>query len=311
MMRHATVYLLLATAMLTASSAEAKSKKRAKSKAEPIECQVSLDAADDSKKQGKNAQARDFYAACAVDSCFKTRAACQKGLEALPSKSSSIVVHLDGVDGKPNGLKIQIDDKEMPGATLDSPLELSSGEHTLRISAEGYAEEKISFTVSDTDTNKVVAVKLKSSSGKTAGGDSSSSSGKSDEAKSGKSGSSLPWVVAGTGAVVAGGGVVFLLLAPDMPSECDPDANPGLGAKKCLPGTSQDLKDQASKHDNFKLLGTGMLIGGGAALVGGVVWGLLSGGGSDTKEKEKGGGSLYGSPYFTPQGGGFRLGGTF
>ena len=307
-MRNARAVLSPTLAAIFLTSGVAFAAKKPKPKGEPADCAISLEAAEDSKKEGKLGQARDFYKACAVDTCSKLRAKCQAGLDATPSKSPGFLLHLEGLEAKPSGLKVFVDDKEITGAPVDSPIEMAAGEHTLRVTADGYTEQKTSFSLSGTDSAKAVSVTLKKLAEGAASADGAAGSG-----APAKSGSSLPWIVAGSGAVVAGAGAVLYLTAPDLPKNCDSSQNPGLAAKKCVPGATDDEKSQAGKHDNYTLFGAGLMAVGGAALVGGIVWGVVAGGGeSSDKAKDKLGDSkLYGAPMWLPSGGGFSLGGRF
>ncbi len=300
---HAVMAPVLAALCLTSGAAFA----GRKPKAEPADCAISLEAAEDSKKEGKLGQARDFYKACAVDSCTKSRAKCQAGLNVTPSKLPSAALHLEGIESKPSGLKIFVDDKEISGAPVDSPIDLAVGEHTLRVVAEGFAEQKTSFTLRELDSAKIVSVTLQKSSG--ADHSASGPHAASESGGGNKGGSSAPWILAGSGAVIGGVGAVLYFTAPALPKNCDPSQNAGLAANKCVPGSTEDEKSQAGKHDNYSLFGVGMMAVGGAALVGGVVWGIVGGGG-DSKDKPSDS-KLYGAPLWMPGGGGWSVSGRF
>lgn len=93
-----------------------------------------------------------------------------------------------------------------------------------------------------------------------------------------------PWVMVGTGAVIVVVGSVFLATTPDLPANCD------LDKKTCTrqPNESdQDFADrqaQAGRARQQPLFSSVAIAGGGALVVGGLIWHFLE----PTGPKEQG-----------------------
>lgn len=84
-----------------------------------------------------------------------------------------------------------------------------------------------------------------------------------------------PWLVVGAGgAAMVAGGLVHAL-RPALPDNCDSDT----GKCKQKPGESEsafeDDQARAGRWKNMPTIGTGLLIGGGVLVVGGLVWHFL------------------------------------
>lgn len=79
-----------------------------------------------------------------------------------------------------------------------------------------------------------------------------------------------PWILVGVGgAAMVTGGVLFAA-RPSFPDGCNRSTN------RCDPGPNFDqIRKDAQLHTNMGWWGTGLLIGGGVAAVGGLVWYLL------------------------------------
>lgn len=80
-----------------------------------------------------------------------------------------------------------------------------------------------------------------------------------------------PWILVGVGAAAMVTGGVLFAVRPAFPDgACERSTN------KCAPGSDfEKNRDDAEAHTNLGWWGTGLLIGGGLAAVGGVVWYLL------------------------------------
>jgi tetratricopeptide (TPR) repeat protein len=86
-----------------------------------------------------------------------------------------------------------------------------------------------------------------------------------------------PWVVVGLGGAAAAVGIVLIATAPSLPAECDHPNN------KCDPGSSDTIKSRAEASQNQPLAGGVVLAGGGALILGGLLWHFLEPTGPVTK----------------------------
>ena len=116
-----------------------------------------------------------------------------------------------------------------------------------------------------------------------------------------------PWIVVGVGAAAVAVGVVVLVTTPGLPDKCDKVT------KKCLriPGEGepsyQDRTSRAEASQNQPVIGGVVLAGGGALVLGGLLWHFLEPTGPVTKGALKP--SL--TPSVSPGYAGLSLGATF
>ncbi len=85
----------------------------------------------------------------------------------------------------------------------------------------------------------------------------------------------FPWVVAGVGLASLGTGIALFIVGNNrIPSECSKS-----DATCFLPGSTKaqqdDVTDKASSAHGMSNVGLGLMIGGGVALAGGIVWHFL------------------------------------
>lgn len=114
-----------------------------------------------------------------------------------------------------------------------------------------------------------------------------------------------PWIAVGAGVVALGVGIAVVATAPDLPKNCNRDT------ERCdrNPGETDDeykkRQDEAGKAVGQPLWGSVAAIGGGALIVGGLLWHFLE----PTGPKESGKTKL--RPALSPGYAGLALGGSF
>ncbi len=115
----------------------------------------------------------------------------------------------------------------------------------------------------------------------------------------------FPWIMTGAGVAAVAVGVVLLATAPKLPGGCDEDT------KKCTKRGDEtdaefaDRQSEAGRSVGQPLAGTIVTIGGGALVVGGLVWHFLESTGPKEAAKPK----L--RPSVAPGYAGLALGGSF
>lgn len=86
-----------------------------------------------------------------------------------------------------------------------------------------------------------------------------------------------PWILVGLGGAAIAAGAVALVLAPELPANCDS------GTGDCKPVPNQDLskdREQAGYHAGLTTWGPITMIGGGLLVGGGLLWHFLEPSGS-------------------------------
>lgn len=115
----------------------------------------------------------------------------------------------------------------------------------------------------------------------------------------------VPWIVVGAGALAVGVGVAVILTAPDLPAGCNRDDETCTRQQGESDPAFEERQAIAGRAVSQPFWGTVAAIGGGALIVGGLVWHLLEPTGSRESARPK----L--RPAVAPGYAGLALGGSF
>ncbi len=115
----------------------------------------------------------------------------------------------------------------------------------------------------------------------------------------------VPWILVGAGALAVGVGVAVIATAPSLPSDCDKDTETCSRRQGESDADYEDRQATAGRAVSQPLWGTVAVIGGGALVVGGLVWHFLEPTGPKESAKPK----L--RPAVAPGYAGLALGGSF
>jgi hypothetical protein len=182
---------------------------------------------------------------------------------------------------------------------------------------ETYLERQPSSPDAPSHRNRIATLKERQAAQKAAPNASASPSS-SSSATSGNTGQRppgaessghtvYPWIVVGAGVVAAAVGIVLVAAAPALPVGCDEKT------KECTlvngetkdSASYRDRRDEAGRSVNQPIIGAVVAAGGGALVIGGLVWYFLEPSGSKDSAKTKV------QPQLGPGYGGFALTGRF
>ncbi len=85
----------------------------------------------------------------------------------------------------------------------------------------------------------------------------------------------LPWFVVGVGVAAVGAGIVLLVAAPDLPADCEAGTCTDVKGTQTEDAINVDRRAEAGRHVGMTTGGVITLAGGGALVVGGLLWHFL------------------------------------
>ena len=81
-----------------------------------------------------------------------------------------------------------------------------------------------------------------------------------------------PWILVGVGGAAIVTGLIILVSAPGLPSNCNASTNTCVRAAGEPDSQYSDDQNKATNHENLPKIGLGVLIPGAAILAGGLIW---------------------------------------
>lgn len=244
------------------------------------ECDELSETGQKAAKQGKLLSARKALNACRQSGCSKTtREICDAALKSLEPRIPTIVLKVTGAPAA--DVSVTMDGTDLASRVDGSVIEIDPGTHDFVFTAKDGRSAKVSLSIAETTKNQEVQVTIADAPPKTvvppptaatadppAPGPATSSV--SSTAASGDAGSSqrlIGWIVGGAGLALTGVGVgLYASGASSMSAANCPDVE---GAPDC--GDRFDDRDRYNSGKSTRSIGVGVIVGGVAAMLGGVV----------------------------------------
>lgn len=231
--------------------------------------------------------ARARFLTCGADACPATvRSDCLAWAEEVRKMLPSIVVAVVDANGEDIiDVRVTIDGRPS-GETLDGrAIPVDPGPHDVEVDSPRIGRITKRVLVREGDRARQVSIRVgppspsasaptgMESDGAAAGAPESSPSLAAPVSTSRAQGPGIwPWVVVGAGGIATASGLLFLVVAPELPVGCDPST------AKCtpLPGEGpaefEARKTNAGRHAGMTSIAPVLAIPGAVVMVGGVVW---------------------------------------
>jgi hypothetical protein len=240
---------------------------------------------------------REKLAATAPPAFKDAQASATKELAALEPRVPFVKVVVDPAGAK--GLKLLMDDKEIPTALIGVSMPADPGDHRFKATADGAASDEIKATLKEAGKDSVTLTLKPAAAAAVAplppppapaasaapppaapaaappAQPAASTTVPAEPDKGGSGLRNVGLITGGVGLLGIGLGVAFMAKAGSKDSEasdvfkCDP---------YCSPEQKQQVKDLESQRDSAKTLGVTAIVIGGAALGTGLVLYLVAGG---------------------------------
>lgn len=280
----------------------------ASARADDAACVSAAEDGQRARAGGKLLSARERFLSCSAETCpAVVRRDCTKWAQEVLDTMPTVVVDAKDAAGHDVGdVTVKLDGQVLVTKLDGKAIAVDPGPHDLRFEHVGSSPVIEKAIIKENAKGRIITVKFADTS--------SSAEATPSEAEATRSHSVLPWIVVGVGAAAIVTGVVIVVTAPKLPSNCNADT------EKCAvpPGESPcngpntplgcyDLgadQNAASKATKQPKLGYVFVGAGAAAVVGGLVWHFLEPTGPEKTTTAI-------APWLTPGAGGLAASGRF
>lgn len=257
----------------------------AQASADVQECLTASEKGQQARAAGKLREARQHFVLCGAETCPSlVRHDCAQWNAELAQSLPSIVFGARDAEGRDLfDVVVTMDGEKLLDKLDGKAVAVDPGKHSFRFEAEGLPPVTEDVLVKEGERARVVNITFESDGHEGPVDNSSSVSVPSADGGSGKP--VYPWIAVGLGAAAAVAGTVVALTAPERPSNCNADTLRCTRREGQSDADFRQDQERAGRADSQPVLGIAVAAGGGALLLGGLIWYLLSPSPSSTGDK--------------------------